>query len=200
MEPRQPHQTVVTATASDLAYVEHLARLHSNSIGFVPRAALLDHIERSNVRLLMLNGQHAGYTLAGGGKVRPYRLIQVAISEELWRNGYGAVLIYDARRTAAERPMSTMTASIRDGLPMLDVAEHTGARRTATILRNTARHKPVHDYLWPRLSIPENIARDLSPRDLLYPGKIARSAQQPPGAPETGGETPQTPLDKVEEL
>lgn len=150
MTAKQPH-AITTATIEDLLYIEHEARRHSNAIGFVPRAALMDHIQRRNVRLLWINGQRAGYVLAGGGKVRPYRLIQVAITPELWRQGYGSSLIADSRRKAAERPMSTMTATIRDGLPMLAVAEQTGAHRTATHNRPTARKRPTHDYLWPAI-------------------------------------------------
>lgn len=147
-----PDYTIRTATPQDLSYVIHQAREHSNNIGFVPRAALADHIERSNIRLLTINDQHAGYLLAGGGKLRPYRLIQVAITEERWREGYGTVLIADARETARERPFSSMTATIRDGLPMIQVAEATGAHRTTTHHRPTARRKPTHSYLWPAIS------------------------------------------------
>lgn len=151
MEPAKPAHHILTAIASDLAYVEHLARLHSNNVGFVPRAALADHIDRRNVRLLIINGQHAGYTLAGGGKLRPYRLIQVAISEELWRNGYGSILIRDARGTAAERTVPTMSATIRQGLPMIGVALSTGAQHVGTKCPHTARNRPTHDFLWPAL-------------------------------------------------
>lgn len=161
MTAKQPHH-IVLATLRDLAYVEHEARRHSNAIGFVPRTAIADHIERGNVRLLLINAQHAGYMLAGGGKLRPYRLIQIAITPELWRLGYGSALIAHARRTAAERTMSTMTATIRDGLPMLAVAEHTGARRTATHNRPTARKRPTHDYLWPAIPSLLTIGNSLS--------------------------------------
>jgi len=150
MTDKQPH-AILTATPADLLYVEHEARRHSNAIGFVPRAALADHIRRRNVRLLILNGQPAGYALSGGGQRRPYRLIQVAITPELWRLGYGSLLIHDARRTASARPIPTMTATIRDGLPMLAVAENTGARRTATDSHPTARKRPTHHYLWPAI-------------------------------------------------
>lgn len=154
------HHNIATATPADLPYVEHLARLHSNNIGFVPRAALLDHIERRNVRIFTVNDEPAGYVLASGGKLRSFRLIQVAISEDLWREGYGTLLIYDARRAAAQCRVSTMTATIRAGLPMISVAEQTGARKTATHHRPTARRKPTHDYLWPTLTIPQNIGLD----------------------------------------
>ena len=150
MTGKQPH-AILTATPRDLAYVMHEARRHSNAIGFVPRTALADHIERRNIRLLTINDQLAGYLLSGGGKLRPYRLIQVAITPELWRLGYGSLLIADARRTASTRPMSTMTATIRDGLPMLTVAQHTGARRTATRDTHNARKRLLHDYLWPAI-------------------------------------------------
>lgn len=157
MTAKQPH-SIRTATKEDLLYIEHEARRHSNAIGFVPTLALADHIERRNIRILTVNGQRAGYMLSGGGKRRPYRLIQVAITTELWRLGYGSLLIHEARRTASARPMSTMTATIRDGLPMLSVAETTGAHRTATHHRPTARKRPTHDYLWP--AIPPLIALD----------------------------------------
>jgi hypothetical protein len=178
MTAKQPYE-IVTAAKKDLLYVEHLGRYHSNNIGFVPRTALADHIQRGNVRILRINGHDAGYMLAGGGKRRPYRLIQIAISTDLWRLGYGSCLIADARRTAAERPMSMMTATIRDGLPMLAVAERTGARRTATHDRPTARKRPTHDYLWP--AIPPLLTEHncLSVLDSLAPETDALLDQRP---------------------
>lgn len=158
------------ATPGDLAYVLHEARLHSNNIGFVPTAAFRDHIDRHNVRILVINNQPAGYTLDGGGDRRSYRLIQVAIDEELWRLGYGSILIRHARLRARGRRFPTMTATIRDGLPMLRVAEATGAIRTATHNRPTARKKATHDYLWQPV-IPTAIER--IPLDSL------RIAEQP---------------------
>lgn len=144
----RPSALVRIATLQDLPYVTHIHRQFSNNIGFVPRAALENRIERRDVRILVINGQDAGYTLSGGGILKPYRLSQIAISDELWRQGYGADLVAHLRRLASTLPVPTMTGTIRNGLPMHWVALATGARMTATRWTNAARGKPVHDYLW----------------------------------------------------
>jgi len=194
MTAKQPY-AILTATPSDLLYIEHEARRHSNAIGFVPRAALADHIDRRNIRLLLVNAQRAGYMLSGGGDRRPYRLIQVAITSELWRLGYGSLLIHDARRTASTRLMPMMTATIRDGLPMLAVAENTGAHRTATNSHPTARNRPTHHYLWPAipplLTMPNchSVLDSLPPHNnasadapLLRPRQASDSVDAPHGS------------------
>lgn len=143
--------TIITANHSDIPYIASLARQHVNKIGFVPTAALHDHINRGSIHMLMINNQPAGYLLSAGGFRRPHRIIQVAITDEMWLKGYGAQLIAHARTTAASRPIPSVSASIRDGLPMQIVAEHTGAQLTGISTRPTARAKILTHWIWPPL-------------------------------------------------
>lgn len=140
--------TIITAKHTDILYITSLARQHVNNIGFVPTAALHDHINRQSIHLLLINNEPAGYLLSSGGFRRPHRIIQVAITAEMWLQGYGAQLIAHARTTAASRPIPSVSASIRDGLPMQTVAEHTGAHLTGISTRPTARAKILTHYLW----------------------------------------------------
>lgn len=200
MTDEQPH-AIRLATAADLAYVVHEARRHSNAIGFVPRTALADHIDRRNVRLLTINGQAAGYLLSGGGKLRPYRLIQVAITTELWRLGYGSILIGVARRMASNTHCPAMSATVRDGLPMMRVATATGASKTATRDTHNARKRVLHDYLWPSIPRLLTIANCQSVLDSLTSETNALQHQRPtPGPHPGGGNPPRPPMDRVEEL
>lgn len=126
-KPMRPW-TIETATPTDQTYIEHLQRLHSNSLGFVPRIAITDHVTRGNYDLLTINGQPAGYVMHGGGIRRPYRLIQVALSEDLWRKGFGRRLLASSLARARTRPQPTMTATVAEELTMNEVARATGAR------------------------------------------------------------------------
>jgi GNAT superfamily N-acetyltransferase len=150
----QPACRIRLADRQDSQYIEHLARKHSNAIGFVPRTAIADHLERGSYHLLVLNGQEAGYIMHSGGFRRPHRIIQVAITEELWRLGYGTLLIQTALDTARERVIPSVTASVRIGLPMNLVATATGATITDTSYRRTARGLVLNHYQWTQPTKP----------------------------------------------
>lgn len=140
--------TLRTATTKHSSYIEHLARLHSNSIGFVPRAAILNHLERHNYDLLEIDGQQAGYIMHGGGIRKPYRIIQVAIDEQLWRQGFGTLLLARSLVRARSRPQPTATATVADHLPMNDVAVATGATLTSIDTPPNARRRPLRHWQW----------------------------------------------------
>ena len=135
-----------TATLNDQTYIEHLQRQHTNALGFVPRAAITDHIARHNYTILTVNGQDAAYALHGGGLLRPYRLVQCAVTDELWRLGYGRALIEHALARARTRRYSDTVVTVRDRLLMNAVCLNLGATLTATTHPRTSRKLPLHHY------------------------------------------------------
>lgn len=142
--------TVVVRTAAewDGLCLEHLAREFSNLLGFVPRAAIRDHIDRGDYYLLDVNGQPAAFVMSGGGFKHAYRLVQVAVTEELWLHGLGDRLLQAAMKRALARPFSDMTATVRKNNPACLAFTATGARLTHVTNPPNARKQPLNHYAW----------------------------------------------------
>lgn len=164
--PNQPqlatHSTwsITPATSAQLAYIIHLQSLHTGALGFVPKSAIVDHIKRDSYHILELDGQAAGYIMHNGGHRRPYRIIQVALDEELWRLGFGSHLIHVALTRAQTRPNRATSVTVADGLAMCDVATATGATRTKTYDPKNTRHRRLHEYLWiPRTELTQFVGQ-----------------------------------------
>lgn len=143
------------ATAADLPWIEHLSRKLSNALGFVPRAAVCDHIGRNNYLMLDLNGQAAAFSLLSGGSRRPTRIIQHAVTDELWRSGYGTVLLAAVAQRALLAKRPGITLSCRDGLIANDFWTATGAERVGTLHPLTARRRSIHAYHYGQRAIVE---------------------------------------------
>lgn len=143
-----PGARIVRAVPADFSYIQHLQRLHSNNVGFVPNAAIQNHLDRGNYRLLIINDQPAGYSLAGGGTRTPFRISQVALDEEQWRNGYGTRLIELALSDARQRPKPHAVLSARDATPMSVWIPATGASVLRVDRHKTARGRPLITYQW----------------------------------------------------
>jgi len=138
------------ATTADRSYIDALQRKHVNNIGFVPRTAIDDHLARQSYHLLSINGQPTGYAMHAGGTRKPLRLIQVALSEDAWRNGLGTALIELALQRAKNTLKTGMTATVRDGLTMNKVVTATGATPIGRDTAPTARGRDRIRYSWTR--------------------------------------------------
>lgn len=140
--------TIAQAVDQDYCYIDALQRQLVNNVGFVPRTAIRNHLERRSYNLLRINGQPVGYAMQAGGIRKPFRLIQVAIQPDAWRTGLGTLLIRLALATARTKPKSDMTATVRQGLPMNQVVTATGAQIASYDLTPKARKRPLIHYTW----------------------------------------------------
>lgn len=140
--------TIEQALPEDFRYIDALQKHHVNNIGFVPRTAIENHLERLSYLLLTINGQPTGYMMSAGGIRKPYRLIQLAIESEAWRTGLGSILIGLALDIAARKPSPNMTATVREGLPMNPTVLSTGALPTGRDTTPKARRKELIHYAW----------------------------------------------------
>lgn len=161
--------TVIISTArhTDNAYIDQLQRQFFSHVGCVNRGARDDRIERNDYWRCLLNGQHAGFVLLSGGVTRCMRLSQVAIDEELWRNGLGTVIIEQVRRFAhAHAKHDTVAVSVATDLPMNEVVTATQAAHVATRLELSSKRRRLNHYVWPgtrgRGLNVEHYARSLS--------------------------------------
>lgn len=140
--------TIRKANPRDLTYIDALQRQHVNNTGFVPKTAIIDHLERGSYTLLTVNEDPAGYLMANGGVRKPYRLIQVNIQPDAWRTGLGTILIQRALAEARTKRITTVTATVRDGLPMNPTVQSTGAQITGFDTRPKARRRKLIHYAW----------------------------------------------------
>lgn len=140
--------TIAEAVDDDYRYIDALQAKLCNNVGFVPKTAIRNHLERRSYDLLTINGQPVGYSMAAGGIRKPFRLIQVAIQPDAWRTGLGTLLIRLALAKAATKPRNTMTATVRQGLPMNTVVTQTGAVLQSVNNSPKARKRPLHNYTW----------------------------------------------------
>lgn len=148
--PRHPlgNVTIEEALPNDFCYIDALQRHFVNDTGFVPTTAIRNHLERLSYSLLIINGDPVGYSMSSGGIRKPHRLIQVAIQRDAWRTGLGTALIYLARAKAVRTPRLTMTATVRDRLPMNPTVLSTGAKIVAYDTRPKARNRKLIHYEW----------------------------------------------------
>jgi hypothetical protein len=94
---------VVRATPADLAYVVALQKRNHEALGFIPRAALSEKIDRGHLWLARENGEPAGYLHHGSLAVPEVRVFQAAVQYDARRRHHGLALVADfvARAKAA---------------------------------------------------------------------------------------------------
>jgi len=154
------------ATPEDRHFIDALQRKHVNNTGFVPFTAIEDHLNRQSYHLLSINGQPTGYAMHAGGTRKPLRLIQVALSEDAWRNGLGTVLIQLALQRAENALKTGMTATVREGLTMNQVVTATGATPTRRDTTPPARGLDRIHYAWSGIATPTHDPHQLRHRTL----------------------------------
>lgn len=91
----QNRSRIVVAAPSDLSYVVDLQKRNPEALGFIPRAALMEKIERSQIHLAIENGQPAGFLHHGSLKVPEVRIFQAAIQYDARRRKLGLALVQD---------------------------------------------------------------------------------------------------------
>lgn len=128
--------------------IEHFQQQFHSNIGFVPRGAQQQRLENHDYWKISTNGQSCGFVLVGGGTRQPIRLSQIAIAEDLWRNGIGRSVITAAKNYALQFRKPQIVATIADSLAMNEVAAATAAIHTATTIRKSLRKRRCNHWLW----------------------------------------------------
>jgi N-acetylglutamate synthase-like GNAT family acetyltransferase len=105
--------TVRLARTNDIPFIYSLMNRRHTEVGYTPRGALLERAERGCLLLVVKNDQEAGFLNYTHRIDRTTHVSQVAISEELWRDGLGTkvmtALLIDAVR-AGSRAVTLQTA------------------------------------------------------------------------------------------
>lgn len=158
-----PDWSICTATKRDLTYIDKLQHKHSHEVGFLPKCAIQQKLEQWRYLLLRLRRQPAAYILTSGGIRKPLHTIQIAVTEELWLQGYGSLLAYATCWTAAHAPLHGLTTTIRDDLAANQFIRVLGAHEIGRRLLKPNSTRFMYDY-W---TTPRRIA--MTVKRLRYP-------------------------------
>jgi N-acetylglutamate synthase-like GNAT family acetyltransferase len=99
--PAAAGEGIVRAAPADLPYIVHLQKRHADALGFLPRAALAEKIERGQVWLSLENGEPAGFLHHGSLAVPEVRIFQAAVQYDARRRHLGLALVRDLAARAA---------------------------------------------------------------------------------------------------
>lgn len=134
------------ATLADLKYVEHLQRIWSNQVGFLPRAALTRYIDTRATLLICSNGQEAGYLSWQLTKKGLLRLMQLAVSPDLLRGKLGSDVVHYIERAARKGACSVIRFQTRIDLDANIFWNELGYKTTAVFQHPTARKRPLIEW------------------------------------------------------
>jgi ribosomal protein S18 acetylase RimI-like enzyme len=108
------------ATARDLAFVTSLAKRFTDAVGFIPRAGVLEHLDRGNVTIALENGDPAGYLLGDRSREAPavHRISQAAVAFDAQRRHHGLQLVDELvkRLLLTDRPPALLSLWCREEL------------------------------------------------------------------------------------
>jgi len=130
----------------DLAYVVDLQRQWSNALGWLPRCAHERYIAAQRVLIAIHNGQRAGYANMIISRKGLLRLPQIAISQELLRNGIGSSLMASLTELASRHGCAAIRLTSRADLPANEFWPTTGFDLTMTTYPDNARRQPLLEW------------------------------------------------------
>jgi N-acetylglutamate synthase-like GNAT family acetyltransferase len=119
---------VCLATPADLAYVVALQKRNGEAVGFIPRAALQEKIERRQILLVRENGDPAGFLHHGSLAKPEVRLFQAAIQYDARRRHHGLALVDMMMRRATEAGAKAVSLRCLDFLDANDFWTAAGFR------------------------------------------------------------------------
>ena len=108
------------ATSADLSYVVALQKRNGEAIGFIPRAALAEKIQRQQVLLVRENGDPAGFLHHGSIAVPEVRIFQAAIQYDVRRRHHGLALVNTMLGRATEAGAKAVSLRCLDFLDAND--------------------------------------------------------------------------------
>lgn len=134
------------AKPADLPYLDKLQKRFSNEIGFFPRGWMAEKLAAGRYLLLSINRQPAAFACLSGGLRAPVCVLQHAVDEEMWRQGYGRALFNAVALYTAHMPIPSIRLQVRSNLPANRFWRAIGARFAGVRIRPSARGKPLNCY------------------------------------------------------
>jgi ribosomal protein S18 acetylase RimI-like enzyme len=129
-----------------LAYVVALQKRFTDQLGFMPRAALVEWIERRTVHVVEENGDPAGYILArervnSARWCRP--LTQVAVAMDAQRRRLGFALLRRVADLAKTELLEGLQCWVAQDIEAVDFFNAAGFIHVATRKPENARRRPL---------------------------------------------------------
>lgn len=136
------------ATSSHMTMIEHFQRTHTESLGFIPTAAMNHRMSLGDYLKVTANGQDAGFLLVSAGTRKPVRIAQILVTDELWRQGVGTACIQMIRQYAAGMRCPSVVGAGAEGLPIHEVARVTGANQVQVVTPSNKRKRKIIHWCW----------------------------------------------------
>lgn len=148
------------ATAADLSYIVSLSKKHATELGFLPRLAMENYLERDRVRMATENGEPCGYFLTGGLGVERLRIFQACVQLDARGLNHGLALLSQTINSALLSGTNHITLHCRDGLHSNGFWSACGFKSAGLLLGGKARRKIVHEW---RLDILDAVSNPALP-------------------------------------
>jgi GNAT superfamily N-acetyltransferase len=158
-----------------LNYVESLQAKNSDSLGFLPNRVFELRSEAGQLFLGLLNGEPAGYIVAGTGFQGTMRCHQVCIEYDVRRRLYGAMLIAAVEQYGETLGCSRISLRCGSDLPANGFWQSLAYRLVATEESGIVRRHRRHINVWGKALHPSVIATTWkNGRPRVYPVGLDR--------------------------
>lgn len=187
------------ATLRDFPYIFDLSKKNAEELGFIPRQAMLNYLERDRMTLARENGEPCGYFLTGALGPRQLRIFQACVQYDARGLKHGLALLSRLIADAADAGTHFLSLHCRDGLDSNGFWSACGFKSGGLIAGGKARRKIVHQW---ELDIRDAIGSPVLPYAGYYLARLGQRAaegfSQSTGQDATFAGTPKQILDTRE--
>lgn len=134
------------ANQTDLPYVIDLSKKLATEVGFIPRAAVSNYLDRGRITMARENGDRAGFFLVGALGTPQLRIFQACVQYDARGLNHGIFLLSDLITKAALSGTEFISLHCRDGLESNGFWSACGFQSGGLILGGKARRKIVHQW------------------------------------------------------
>ena len=151
--PADPDYQVRLGSPTDHQYIEQIQRTWSGRIGFVATPIIREGLERRKYLLMDLRNQSGGMIYLTKGVRKAVRIVQHAIDDQLWLQGFGTLLVAAVSRLAAQSNFPEIHFSLREDIPTHKFWTAIGAQPVGLRLGGERRKKMIIDYIIPKKQV-----------------------------------------------
>lgn len=138
--------SITAARPTDLPYVIDLSRKLATEVGFIPRMAVSNYLDRGRITMAHENGDRAGFFLVGALGVPQLRIFQACVQYDARGLNHGIHLLSELITRAALSGTEFVSLHCRDGLESNGFWSACGFTSGGLILGGKARRKIVHQW------------------------------------------------------
>jgi ribosomal protein S18 acetylase RimI-like enzyme len=177
-------------TERDFPYILDLSKKHAEELGFIPRLAMLNYLQRDRMALARENGEPCGYFLASALGKRQLRIFQACVQYDARGLSHGLALLSHLIADAADSGTHFLSLHCRDGLESNGFWSACGFTSGGLIPGGKARGKIVHQW---ELDIRTALGCPVLPYARYYLARLGKRAAEGTGTdPREVGPDPPT--------